>query len=596
MKRFKQYSILFVVLLISNIRSVNAQITYTRIDEMIDSAVHHYNSFRDYTQKLNPKIITQADVDNVVLLSGEINTEFSRIMRISSGEQKSVAAYFQALTLYERGYIYGMKGDLEKGYETMQQIEAYMLSQSAANFPKKYLFEGKNYSVKWENFAPTLKEFYSGMAEFTLNEGAYDRCKEFTRYALGVDYTTTDTDGKLWFEYIALTKYIDATKKSGVYADDAFAYANKFNYAYAQLSEEYKKLIAEYNYPSHVTGFEFLSQVASNRPDLATGYAWSTAGGAFVLLKDNAKTTFCYNKALDLNYNEDVFITLAYAHATLTDDDALGLKTCAVDEARISSSDCARWSAMAINWRNYGGTDKAKAAEEKSSNCYEEQRRAQEEAEARAKKLARKENRNASFYAGVYPVPLICRYDHYRDYGGVVGIGMWNVCIEGSYKLINRNIVVFDDLSYQEVDSPDERMLWDGYRAHIAFKFGERDNYSDDNFFVGPVFELVEKSMLGIKSGVSEQTSGFYLGDQWFYPTEKSYNAYLNMGSRIEENHWMFEYFMGIGVTYSMFDIGNADFDNETYLFSNNLLEYRKAERFGPIIRLGCTFGFTTEN
>jgi len=158
--------------------------------------------------------------------------------------------------------------------------------------------------------------------------------------------------------------------------------------------------------------------------------------------------------------------------------------------------------------------------------------------------------------------------------------------------LINRNVVTMEDLTFNEIDYPEERILWDGYRAHVAFKFGDRGGYDGDMFY-GPLFEIVDKKYTPVPSMVMTP-SGVTVGSAVFNPTELSYNAYLNFGLHVEQNHFMFDYFIGVGGSYSTFDVGNADYDPAEFDFSNTLLQNRKPERFGPIIRFGITLGLTT--
>jgi len=576
-------------------RISNAQVTYTAIDIQIDTAVHHYNALSNYVNSLQPGSVTPAQVDELSAKSTAVIIELSNIMRNAQGAQQEVAEYFYNMAINEYGFAFGVAGRLQDSYTQLRRIERYMSGQTPASFPKKYLFEGKNYVVKWENFAPTQMKYFAGMAELCYDQKKYEEVFEWVRKTVAVQYVTDSPDGRNWYVYIAYTKYLEAASALDRYPDDAMEVAIAFLETYGGLSSEYKKTVADNNYKTNRTGYQFLMEIRTQRPELTNGNTWYRAAKALQLCGDAANASTCFQYAIDAQYSDYIFFQDVYQHARNTSNNTLGQNACAWEENLINTSDCAAWRTMAANWQSFGNYERANAAAARAEDC-EELAVAQQAAwEKEQRKQERAAERNFSAYVGFYPIPLLTLDNDYRDYGGVVGFGIGKVGVQASYKMINRNLVVFDDLFWAEVDNPEERILWDGYRAHVALKFGDRGD-GDESFFVGPLVEVVQKNFTPIKSTVFNGTNMNYLTDAVFEPQETSYNLYLNYGAHIEENHFMFEYFFGIGATRSTFDLGNDLFNRNDHAFGNTLLEYRKAERWGPIVRMGVTMGLSTKN
>lgn len=570
---------------------LQAQIRYTSIDIRLDTAVHHYNAFNAYCTKLEGTAITDAQIKETENRYASLKSEFESIMRSASGMQKDVATYFYNVTIHKMGFIYGVAGNTDMSFDLMLQISNYMSGQSAESFPKKYLFEGKNYTINYDNFSLTQLEYFVTLTELYGIKGNYNEVFSYAEKS----YTMQIKDNppsSYWNKYIALIKYTESSKQFAVYPPNAFEMGVRLLEVYAQLNADYKQTIKDNNYPSNYTAYAYLIEVIGQKPAQGTTDLWLRAANALRTVSDMTNVGYCYGYALDAGIQDRSVFPTIYTYATTMVNYSLGLKACKAELALISEQDCAGRAQMAIYFGQFNDDATANQLEREANDCNKEAERIAAEYAKEQKRKARREARNFSVYAGFYPIPLLTLQNAYRDYGGVFGFGFRKFSMEGSYKLINQNVVTMEDLMVNDIEYPEERILWDGYRAHVAFKFGERGGYDGDMFY-GPLFEIVEKQYSPIPSLVSTPT-GVAVENAVFTPTELSYNGYLNFGLHVEENHFMFEYFIGIGATYSKFDIGNDTYDPELFDFSNTLIQYRKPERFGPIIRLGITIGLTT--
>ncbi len=593
--RIKYLIALFVFVNITN--SVYGQVTaYTPADVQLDTAVHMYNRYRNSIDNFTTATLNQGVTMRLKQTHDEIQRVLDEVIAIGSAENIGTAKYFKTLTTYELGYMQAINKENITATTTFESIKTDMLNFRQADFKNYYKYENKNYSIAWENIAPTILEFYSALSELYVINGNNAAALTLSREGLAFDYVITDETNKNWYKYLLTINYLNAANLMRNNTAESADIAIKHIQYFTALTQEYKDIVLKGNTYGYITGYNFIINLKTNNAALVQdGGLYARTAIALKLNNDIERGPVMFTLALENNYYEYAFINDAYAMADLARNNALGLLTAAKQEPRISSSDCAAWMEISGRWAKYGNMEKSNAALAKSRSCDIIAAEIQEKLQKQQERDSRRADRDFSIYAGVYPLPMIIRFNKYRDYGGVVGFGVHNFSMEFSYKLINLNHVIYDDLYFKEIEYDGFENYWNGYRAHVAFKFGSRDSYDEGNF-VGPLFEVVSRKYEPVKSDVFTADAITYLGQSTFNPTELSYNVFLNFGGRVEENHLMFEYFMGIGVAYHQFDGGRIEYDNEVYLIANPILENREPTRFGPAVRMGITLGLSTKN
>ena len=568
--------------------------TYTPAEATLDSAVHNYNAMRDFAGSLTSTNITEADLQKIATQREIINRQLERVIQTGTADNIGVAKYFKLFSDYEYGFMLGVANKLAESYRILDPLKSQMKSLQPSDFKKYYLYENKYYSIAWENAAPTILEYYSSMTELYNNQRNYSAAIEMAQSAVNLEYTAENNENKYFLKYISITQYLVAANQLLKYNyEDAMMAINQITY-FQLLHADDKKRLTENGSYGYASGYNFINTIKTFNPGISSeAEIYAKAATALKNGNDTERGPGMYNKALTAGYYNNSFIQEAFSMADLAKNNQLGLLASEKYEQQISSSDCASWRYIAIKWDTYGNSQKSNAANEKAKTCEQIAAEAQKVYEIEQARRSRIAERDFSMYAGIYPLPMIIRFNKYRDYGGVAGFGIRKFSMEVSYKKINLNHVIYDDLYIQEIDVNDFDNYWSGYRAHVAFKFGERDTYSD-GFFVGPLFEIVQRNYEPVTSAVFANDAYSYLYDANFYPKETSYNAMLNFGARIEENHIMFEYFTGIGVAYHQFEGGGIEYDNADFYLSNPVLQNRKPERFGPVVRMGVTFGLST--
>jgi hypothetical protein len=555
-----------------------------------------YNRFTKSNDKITPTNINQSTTLRLKITHDEIQQVLDEVIAIGNAGNITTAKYFKTLTTYELGFMQATNKENVTALATLEGIKTDMLNFQESDFKKYYKYENVLYSIAWENIAPKILEYYSAMAELYILNNKNAAAFSLSMEGLVFDYTAENENFKTWNYYLLSVNHISAANQMRSNTAESADIAILNILYYASLTQEYKDIIAGNNRYGYSSAYNYILNLKANNEALVKdGGLYARTAVALLLNNDIERGPDMFKMALENGYYESNFIIDAYAMADLANNNALGLLAAEKQEPRISESDCQAWVDIATKWSKYGNISKSNAALAKSRVCEMEAQAIQRAYEKQQAREARRAERDFSIYAGIYPLPMIIRFDKYRDYGGVVGFGVHNFAMEFSYKFINLNHVIYDDLFLKEIEYDGFENYWNGYRAHVAFKFGDRDTYGEGGF-VGPLFEVVSRNFEPVKSDVFAADGFTYLRQSTFSPTELSYNVFLNMGGRIEQNNFMVEYFLGIGGAYHQFDGGGEEYNNDLFYLSNPVLENRTPTRFGVAVRMGMTMGLSTRN
>ncbi len=556
--------------------------------EKLESGVKIYNSMRDFQDSLTPKTLTQEKIDRVKSMSDRAVAIFDDVMQNGDAQQKETARYFKMNSRYELGFVYGMKGENQNAYDVLKPLESDMdYFGNSSRFPLRYIYDEKNYSIKYENFSSTVVEYYTGMAEICTNLGKYD---EGIQNARKVE---TFPDAGVWYRYIALNKIMEIKKKKEEYDKEMMDAALKQMQVYEQLDSSYIRTVRENNYPTTKTSAANILKCIELDPSLAKGEYHRGTAAPIIARVGNAKTAIeFYIAAIEGGFGANDKAYLFWAAEFGKKEYSNKLTRIACDALMKVYLSCDELNRVSELYKAAEEDAKSADAAAKAKECEKKA----EEAKAKAEKNRKKSERAGTFklYAGVYPLGLITRYNSYRDYGGVAGIAIKNHVFEFSYKKINRNLEWTGDLIYQDKQYDADyggRLLWDGSRMHFAWYVISKKS-SNEGFFLGPSFEMVNKTFEPVWSDISRTDNGVFIASsQRFNIYDKGYSAYFNYGMMIMQKNFMFQWFTGFGVGRYSFTV-DEPFDNDTYVYSNELLEYRKPERFNFVARMGLTMGF----
>jgi tetratricopeptide (TPR) repeat protein len=562
--------------------------------EDLQKAVEIYNAMKEYSNGLDPKTITQSNVDDVKARMDKSVALLDKVIREGNADQIKVGRYFRNNAKYQYSFVLGMKGENAKSYEVMKEIERDLTSFTSSDFPLRYEFFGKNYIINWDNFGPTQAEFLTGYAEVCFNLGKYDDAIKANKKAV-VHPNLTE-----WLQYISVNKMLDIeAKKSGMLTPEEHSnFALQAMEAYDKQTTENKEVIKENNYPTVKRAMEILvrpNQGTTTPQHLAR---WAKAAPIGVKYDEENPNTLrlfelCYrNNVSEITAWHKVannYAQVAKTHAQLgkplnaSTAEYVGLSAVDRIAAGTSTSDCEALREVAKLYGQWDNPAKKTEYDKKAETCIAEQKKAQE----RANKIARRNNRDFNLYVGLDLFPVL-NTNPKRDYGVVANFVFENAAIEFGYKKVRNNKENIFDLWINEVDDADQDNLsrWDGFKAHVQPKFFTKNS---DNGYFGIVLGYNEKNFDSMAVNVLSDLDGSYFS-HGFKPSVKQYVAMLNFGGMVLGKGFGVDMHFGFGANYSQFDPGTT-LDRTTHTIENPLLEHRKDSYWGVVLHMGITMG-----
>ncbi|MDQ3111126.1 MAG: hypothetical protein M3R17_14630 [Bacteroidota bacterium] len=570
--------IFFIFLLLSgNLLTAYAQTNA----EKLEKAVKIYNATRAFIAEKNTETITTSDIDKMERDRVEADVLLNEVKENGTPDEVKTARYFAANFNYEIGYAYSLIGKNRDAYAVFNKIKAeYEFFSNAANFPFTYKFDSKNYQISFENFSPTLSEYYAGMAEISYNLSKYDEAIDWGKKTLAYSYSDS------WQRYVALNNILKAKEKNSEWDKEMLDYGLQQINICLRLDTADLRVIKEFNYPTALLGAEKIESTLTRKPALATGeYYRGTAAPLLAKAKKYDKALLFYKAALQGGFADNNKSYLFDAATFALDNESRNIAILALDllyDKNTSSFSCEEWDRLAGLYAKAENSERKNTCTNKAEDCRKKLKKEQ--------KQRNSGNLGFGIYGGVYPLALATRFNRYRDYGGVFGIVLGQIAIEGSYKLINRNFIITDDLMWKQIN-PVDPYYWEGYRAHVAMKFYPKSYRGAERFHLGPMIEIVDRTYEPVWSNVINTSTGALIAEnKKFYPHEKSYNLFFNFGKQQMEKGFYYDMFMGFGVAYSKFDAGEEYADGQS-TFSDVLLQNRKDIRFSPVMRMGITLG-----
>ncbi|HNM25569.1 MAG TPA: hypothetical protein PKL15_09075, partial [Saprospiraceae bacterium] len=536
---------LLVALLLVSVASLFAQ---TKAERDLESAVRKYNAMRDYSAALKPATVTDADIANVGKSVDEGLTLLDPIIKKESGDIVEVARYFRMNYLYEKGFLLGMKGRRAEAFELLQTIDGDMNSFTSARFPLRYSFEGRNFVIKWENFAPTQGEYFVSMTEFSFSKKDYDNALAYAGKA--------NANASFLSDYLrAINNYWIVQMKN-----ERREYDRVSLDAAVMALESYHELDADQRQSSGDLS-KLLDMAPATVDNILTQHTELQASGepyarVAKVMRAEGKGDQYRNfaaKAIRAGYRDREFLEQALNDAATARDRQLGLLAAERLSNMTAADDCAGLAKLADQFELIGEKKRAEEYRSKSSACTRRQHRAQ----ARAQ-------RDFGLYVGGYVLPLFR-----KDWGGVLGIQTRKVYIEASYLAASNNRDRLWDLRFAGVDGYDvQKIYWDGYYAHLAVNGIARDSRRGFRPYTGVLMGYNYREFDAITSAVFDHATNTYQGTQTFEPVQKSYILMVNFGAHSYGRLLAADLYFSLGAAFNSFDRGNEAFaDNDSFLY-----------------------------
>ena len=555
--------------------------------ENLQNGVEMYNAMREYMTGFNNKTITYDHLSDLKFRMEKGVVIMDKVIREGNADEIKSARYFKSNFKYEYGFALGMKGENAKAFDVMKEIEKDVTALTSDQFPLRYVYFDKNFVINWDNFAQTQAEYYTGFGEIAYNIGKYDEAARLTWIGLA------HPNSGVWLKYVAVNKMLDISAKNPASLSETERqdYALQSIKLYDEQPEDSRKTITEYEYPTVKRGVSMLlDHTLKNNVPLAVARCAEAAplAGKYMLADSKVLQLYeiCYRSS---HSGSAVFHRTAEEYArTLMSSDRIRAEFVAVAAIErlgrmTAETDCAGFQQIASLYAFWKKTDKVNEFNQKAEDCAKNA----ETARKKAEKAARRADNNFNLYTGGYIFPLF-QSNAKRDYGAVINFSFSKVAWEFSYLKINQNKENIFDLAIRDVDGADQDNLsrWDGYYAHIQPKFYARKR---EGLYTGLLMGYASKKFESMDVNVVRDADGVPSRAK-FEPKVTQYILMANFGGMALMKGFGLDVYWGIGAHYGQFEPG-TELDRNAYTIDNPLLENRKDNYFGFIMRFGLTMG-----
>ena len=579
-------------------------------EQDLENGVKIYNALQEYIAPLDDAKKVTTDVLNSVKKRMKDGTTFlDKAIDNGTAEQIKTARYFKMNFKYKQAYVYGIKADNDACFKEMTAIKDEFESYGdASKFPLRYKLEGKNFVIKYEDFTPSLSQFYTVMSELG---GSMSKPAMQHEYA---KKTYNFPKIEAWYKYIAATQIVDYLTEKKQFDNEMAQYALEQMKIYTNdLTTKERESVANINYPPPLSSSKSIKSVLEKTPNF-TDNARICGEAAMTLMKNDERDDQTVLDFFEAAVKGDKYVNdaLAFAQSRLNEQNIvllegvdknnfkienkqLGISTLDKLSVKIADTQCDDLKKYADGYNAFGEATKAKSFTERYNKCVntkkkEEERRVEQQKadEARCEKERRRAERETHFYAGINVFPLFSKP---IDLGGVLNFGAKNTLVEVSYLNVTKKKENYFDLQARDIKNVPEHK-WDGYFAHLALKFaGKKSSSKNSKMYAGPLFGYNVRTFEPFQATVTNTTTN-KTTTQNFAPTAKQYILMYNMGAIFLSGLGGDMYF-GIGAAYNQFDGGNGTYWNkDNYKIDDAFLTNRKSNYYSFTMRIGISVGF----
>ncbi len=579
-------------------------------EQDLENGVKIYNALQEYIAPLDDANKVTSDVlNNVKKRVKDGSALLDEVIENGTAEQIKTARYFKMNFKYKQAYVYGIKADNATCFKEMTALKDEFESYSdASKFPMRYKLEGKNFVIKYEDFAPSLSQFYTVMSELGGSMSKPAMQYEYAKKTYNLPKIEP------WYKYIAATQIVDYLTEKKQFDNEMAQYALEQMKIYTNdLTNKEQESVENINYPTPLSSGKSIKSVLEKTPNF-TDNARICGEAAMILMKNDERDDQTVLDFFEAAVKGDKYLNdaLGFAQSRLNDQNIvlledvdnnnfkienkqLGVSILDKLTAKIADMQCDDLKKYADGYSAFNEAIKAKSFTERYNKCMntkkkEEERRVeqQKDDEARRERERRRAERETHFYVGINVFPLFSKP---IDLGGVLNFGAKNILVEVSYLNVTKKKENYFDLQARDIkDVPEHK--WDGYFTHLALKFATKKSSSKNSkMYAGPLLGYNARTFEPFQAAVTNTTTN-KTTTQNFAPTAKQYILMYNMGAIFLAGLGGDLYF-GIGAAYNQFDGGSNEFWNkDNYKIDDAFLTNRKSNYYSFTMRLGISVGF----
>ena len=309
------------------------------------------------------------------------------------------ARYFKVNFRYSQAFVLGIKGDNTASFKEITAIKTeYESYGNSAMFPLKYKYEGKNFVIKYDDFASTLCEYYAATAELAGNLKKIDLQYEYAQKTY--NFPTVS----YYFKYLACSYIIDYWNEKKTYNSEMAKFALEQIRAYNKLSEDERTTVENSNFPTPLSSSRNILKVLNSEPNFDNSASICGEAAVALMARDKRDDAVCLQlfEAAVLG-DKNVSDALSYSKSRLKSESiVLGKSMTSADfdarnkklgigiidklSSKVTDTNCEDLKKFADDYTTFGEAQKAQSFNTRSMKCLENRKKEEERRIAQQKK------------------------------------------------------------------------------------------------------------------------------------------------------------------------------------------------------------------
>lgn len=560
------FSWFFLGTAISQTLSVNEQ--------KLETAVKIYNGITSSVNDLHSgSARLDSEISAIEIRIKEAEVLLNQITSPETENLEKTVRYFRNNLQYQHGYMFGLTGNMEKMIELLAPCSEFFENTGSSYFPLKYSFEGKSFSIKYENFEYTRGVYFSAVTEGYVTLKLED--KAILAGRPGVPICKDAYTKALLINNLNIAKF-----RVGQFDQEMVDYSLEYMTAFLSLEKEDQTRLDSFNLGCD-KAWSYLTKAIEKNPAIGDqGVSYSRAAALLVRANEKELSAQAYQKALDAGYSEKNFLFEVARSGVYSSRISKG-RACDMLSASGNLS-CSEMEQLSNIYKDLGNSSQAEALSKKAKKC-----------STQALKMENRSNGGGfHLYLGTYPLRYL-GHKNYRDYGAVLGFTAGKFMMNASYMIVNKNLYAWTDMSMQSIsDKSSDKYYWSGEQIDVAFRFSpSKFERTRTQVYFGPQFGYSNRKLSDIHSDVTNPVTNTTEYGVVFNPIDQQYQLALNIGQFVGGKGVGMDFNFSVGGSYCNFDLNKPAYDLDNFTFSHGYLDNRTEWHWGIVLRLNFTVG-----
>lgn len=297
-------------------------------EDELQKGIRVYNDMKGYVGRHKPATMKDSTINRVKQYLNRAVGLLERVNSTGNTDQQKVARYFIMNSRYQLAFAMGMRRAGAEEYDSLKAIEPdFDFFSDSTQFPMRYAYFGKNFVVRYSNFAPTLSEFYTGLGEIAFNLKKDQEGMAMMQKNYAIPYAT------VWTRYIAANKMCLVLKKQSPWTRDFLRWNMLALEQISKMDTTNRRIIRDNRYADVPRYAGDIEAVLQQHPDWSdNGLQYARAAVLIEDAKDDQRASVMYTSAIQMGLTDAAMLHRAALFAQRTGNTTISAQANALNK------------------------------------------------------------------------------------------------------------------------------------------------------------------------------------------------------------------------------------------------------------------------